>query len=101
MEKEQYNILLHENITKTYKKTNKNRINAINKTAKKIVSDLELEDRIDKMQESECYITIKDHKEDFPNKLSCRLINPSKSDIGKVSKQILTKLTAISVLQQK
>ena len=71
MEKEQYNKLLHENITKTYKKTNKNRINAIKKTAKKIASDLELEDRIDKMQESECYITIKDHKEDFPNKLYC------------------------------
>ena len=94
MEKEQYNKLLHENITKTYKKTNKNRINAINKTAKKIASDLELEDRIDKMQESECYITIKDHKEDFPNKLSCRLINPSKSDIGKVSKQILDKINS-------
>ena len=94
MEKEQYNKLLHENITKTYKKTNKNRINAINKAAKKIASDLELEDRIDKMQESECYITIKDHKADFPNKLSCRLINPSKSDIGKVSKQILDKINS-------
>ena len=35
-----YSKLLHENITKTYKKTNKNRINAINKTAKKIASDL-------------------------------------------------------------
>ena len=94
MEKEQYNKLLHENITKTYKKINENRINTINKTAKKIASDLELEDRIDKMQESECYITIKDHKEDFPNKLSCRLINPSKSDIGKVSKQILDKINS-------
>ena len=94
MEKEQYNKLLHENITKTYKKTNKSRINAINKTAKKIASDLELEDRIVKMQESESYITIKDHKEDFPNKLSCRLINPSKSDIGKVSKQILDKINS-------
>ena len=40
------------------------------------------------------YITIKDHKEDFPNKnkISCRLINPSKSDIGKTSKTILGKL---------
>ena len=94
MEKEEYNKLIHENITKTYKKTNKNRINTINKTAKKIASDLELEDRIDKMQESECYITIKDHKEDFPNKLSCRLINPSKSDIGKISKQILDKINS-------
>ena len=44
------------------------------------------------MYENEAYITIKDHKEDFPNKISCRLINPSKSDIGKISKQILDKI---------
>ena len=88
-----YQLTNLETYTK-WKEANKNRINAINKTAKKIASDLELEDRIDKMQESECYITIKDHKEDFPNKLSCRLINPSKSDIGKVSKQILDKINS-------
>ena len=28
-------------------------------------------------RESECYITANDHKEDFPHKISCRLINPS------------------------
>ena len=44
------------------------------------------------MQESESYITIKDHKEDFPLKASCRLINPSKSDIGKISKHVLDKV---------
>ena len=46
------------------------------------------------MQESECYITDKDHKEDFPHKISCRLINPSKSDIGKLSKIILDKINS-------
>ena len=44
------------------------------------------------MFENEAYITIKDHKKDFPNKISCRLINPSKSDIGRTSKQILDKI---------
>ena len=44
------------------------------------------------MQESESYITVKDHKKDFPHKISCRLINPSKSDIGKISKHILDKI---------
>ena len=38
------------------------------------------------MQETEAYITIKDHKESFPNKIPCRLINPSKSSVGKISK---------------
>ena len=44
------------------------------------------------MQESESYITVKDHKEDFPHRLSCRLINLSKSDIGKISEHVLDKI---------
>ena len=44
------------------------------------------------MQESESYIIVKDHKEDFPHKTSCRLINPSKSDIGKISKYVVDKV---------
>ena len=40
-------------------------------------------------QETEAHITIKDHKDEFPNKIPCRFINPSKSNIGKISKAIL------------
>ena len=47
------------------------------------------------MQETEAYITIKDHKESFPNKIPCRLINPSKSSVGKISKVILDKINNI------
>ena len=43
------------------------------------------------MQETEVFILLKDHKEGFPNSPSFRLINPSKSDIGKISKHILDK----------
>ena len=34
----------------------------------------------------------KDHKKGFPNNSSFRLINPSKSDIGRISKKILDKI---------
>ena len=44
------------------------------------------------MQETEAYMTIKDHKESFPKKIPCRLINPSKSSVGKISKVILDKI---------
>ena len=44
------------------------------------------------MLETEAYITIKDQKEGFPNNLSFRLLNPSKSDIGKISKNILDRI---------
>ena len=47
------------------------------------------------MLEIEAYISIKDHKEDFPNKISFRLINPSKFSIGKISKVVLDKITNI------
>ena len=53
----------------------------INKSTKKISRKLELEHGIEKMQESESYITKKDHKKDFLYKISCRLINAPKSDI--------------------
>ena len=50
------------------------------------------------MEETEAYITVKDHKVGFPHKLSFRLINPSKSDIGKISKNLLDKINKILIL---
>ena len=41
-------------------------------------------DRIEKMQETKAYVTVKGYKEDFLNKISCHLIKPSKSSIGKI-----------------
>ena len=42
--------------------------------------------------ERECFITIKDHKDGFRNNPKCRLLNPTKAELGKVSKNILTKI---------
>ena len=85
MEVANYKKFLHDNITTTYKKADQRKFNNINRDAKKIAIDLDLEDRIKKMQESESYITVNDHKEDFPHKISRRLTKPSKWDIGKIS----------------
>ena len=92
MNKEGYEKLIHENVTKTYKKTNESKTKTINKSAKKIANRLGLEDRIEKLQENESYITTKDHKDDFLLRISCRIINPSKSDIGKIRKVIIDKI---------
>ena len=91
MNKNAYNKYLTENITKTYKKTNKNKVNRINSEAKRIAEKLKLDDRIQQLQETEAFISVKDHKEGFPNSPSFRLINPSKSEIGKISKHTLDK----------
>ena len=45
-----------------------------------------------KLDENEAYVTIRDHKEGFPDKMSCRLINPSKADIGNKYKQKQTNI---------
>ena len=92
MDKESYEKLLFENVTKTHKKSTEQKLKTINKDAKRIVEKLEIDDRIKKMKETQTYITVKNHKEDFPHKISCRLINPSKSDIGKISKIILDRI---------
>ena len=77
------------NITKTYKTSNRNRVNDVNLDAKKIADKLKIDDGVKKIQETEEFLTIKDHKEVFPHTLSFRLLNPSKSDIGKISKSLL------------
>ena len=35
------------------------------------------------------FITLKDHKENFSNSTNCGLINPSKSEVGHISKKCL------------
>ena len=42
--------------------------------------------------ESNAFITIKDHKEGFPNSIKCRIINPASNNLGRVSKRILDKI---------
>ena len=87
--KTRYEELMHDNIKKTYKKCNNDKTKTTNLKAKKIASKLKLEDRIQILDDNDAYIFIKNHQEGFPDKISCCLINPSKSDIGKISKEIL------------
>ena len=87
--KEDYRKHLRNNTTKMYKMSNRKQVNDINLDVKKIAQKLEINDTVEKMLETEAFLTIKDHKEGFPHTLSFRLINPSKSDIGKISKSLL------------
>ena len=91
LSKDDYQNLLTENITKTYKMTKRGKVYDINNETKSIAKQISIDNRIERMYENKSYITIKEHKEHFPNKI-CRLTNPSKSDIGKISKTILDKI---------
>ena len=89
MEKDNYNKHLTENTAKAYKKSNMNKVNKLNLEAKKKADKLSISDRVDRLQNNEAYITIKDHKENLQTNPTFRLINPSKTSIGKISKKIL------------
>ena len=50
---------------------------------------LNLSNRIDALAAKNAFVTLKDHKPNFQNHPTCRLINPTKSEIGVISKKIL------------
>lgn len=87
--KPEYNKLLEKNIHKEYKKTNDDEVNVVNQKTAKIAKVIQLEDRMKIHTTTECYLTIKDHKDEFKSKMPCRLINPAKMDMGRVSKSLL------------
>ena len=76
-------------ITKDYKKADGAELEKINKEGANIAKKLQLDERIDAMGLNQVYITITDQKANFPNRLDFRLINPCKSQIGRISKKIL------------
>ncbi|MCP3850980.1 MAG: hypothetical protein GY694_12190, partial [Gammaproteobacteria bacterium] len=89
---ELYKKLLNNNVTSHYKKDTKDTENKINKEAKQITEKLDISKRVQKIPRKSAFITIKDHKPDFINNTKCRLINPMKSEIGKISKQKLQEI---------
>ena len=90
---EYYSKLLSNSVTKEYKKVDDSTVNRINVEAKEIAKKLELDDRIECLTQKQAFITIKDHKQNFINKPECRLINPTKTEIGIISQKILKKIT--------
>ena len=92
IDKDSYNKLKRDTITSDYKINSTDTINEINESAARITDSLDISDRVESIALKEAYVTIKDHKPQFPDKISCRLINPTKSNIGKISKHFLTKI---------
>ena len=92
VEPKEYNELLEKNIQKQYKKEKEVNVIKIESAHKKIVKDLEIEDRVFATQKRSAFITLKDHKENFANNPSVRIINPSKPEIGRISKKILERI---------
>ena len=76
-------------MTANYYKSDDSELHTINIEAKKVTEHLRVADRINEMPLKEAFVTLKDHKEGFNSAPKCRLINPTKSNVGKISKVLL------------
>ena len=94
MEKADYKKHVTACITSDYKKADYSNVDSINLASKNIPKSLELDDRMEVLQQSEAYLTVKDHKVDFHARPSFRLINTSKTDVGRVSKIMLDEINS-------
>ena len=65
---------------------------AIATECKNISRKLNIENHLPSTKLNPAFITIKDYKENFTNNAKCRLINPTKQEIGKVSQKNLDKM---------
>ena len=61
---------------------------------KELSAKVGIDDRVEVVAKKQCYITIKDHKENFQNNTKVRLINPAKSQVGIISKQLLESINS-------
>ena len=77
MQVKEYTSLIKMNVEKEYKKAPDDTEQSINLEAKDIADSLVIANRIDTLSQRSLFITLKDHKDNFANKPTCRLINPS------------------------
>ena len=88
-----YKTLLKRNVEKECKKGPDNLIDNFNREDKAVAEDLDIADRmIHQTQKQSAFVTFKDTKDNFYNNPQCRLVNPTKSDLGKIAKQIVEKI---------
>ena len=88
--------LLKREIEKGYKKGPQDIIAKNDRDDKALADELGILDRmIFKTQLQEAFYTLKDHKESFRNSADSRLINPAKTQVGKVAKQMLEKVVKV------
>ena len=65
------------------------------KEDKAIANKLEIDDRVYSTSKREAFLTLKDHKPNYINNPTFRLLNPTKQELGKVSNQKLDKIVSV------
>ena len=92
IDQKDYKILMKKEIQKFYKKANSDIVDSINNDVHRFSTELGINDRVSKFVPNLAFCTIKDHKDHWEQLMPIRLINPSKTDLGRMSKHILDKI---------
>ena len=87
--KEQYEKLVSNVITTSYKKISKK---AQDQIGKNIMKNKEVIKIMFVNGKQNCFITLKDHKPNFEKNHTVKLLNPAKNKLGRVSKTTLDKI---------
>ena len=94
LHKNDYENILTNAIITSYKKGNKDIGTKINKEGIKFAKQANILDKIEINGTGNSFITLKDHKDNVTNHSTTRLINPSKNEIGRISKHILDQINS-------
>ena len=89
LSKEHYNQLKHNAITSAYKKASDKINDKVSKGGIKFAKNVGVLSKMELNGTNKCFVTLKDHKENFQNNPTTRLINPAKNEIGRISKVVL------------
>ena len=98
--------MITNTVTKDYKHAYEIEVINVNKESLYllIANEPGLEKRVEILSRGVAFITVKDHKSNFPSRVDVRLLNPSKSQIGKISKiklqEINSNIRSITKLNQ-
>ncbi|KAJ8044054.1 hypothetical protein HOLleu_11406 [Holothuria leucospilota] len=92
MDAQDYEKLLHHNITQKFKLAGETITDKIDKEADEIANRLGISDRINKTAKQQAFVTLKDQKENFRTRPKCRLINPTKNELGRISKAMMDRI---------
>ena len=81
--------MINNAIISKYKKVSNNIKKQINIDGKQILKNREVLNRLEINGENNSFITLKDHKENFNNNPTVRIINLAKNELGRISKAVL------------
>ena len=96
---DKYKKFLEKEVQKDYKRESELEVEKVINEHRKTITDLDLSDRVCRTVPRNAFIYLKDHKENFQNNPTSRLLNPTKPEIGKIAMKIID--SAVKAIRNK